>query len=254
MSKLNQRQNDIIRILSHQSRISVKELSDKFDVSSVTVRADLAFLEDQGLALRTHGGVELPSPDDLSHRLARNYTRKNAIAERALNLVNPGDSLLLESGSCVALLARLLGGKAGLTVTTNNAFVARQLPKNRNLKVVLIGGVFQQESETMVGEMVRQYLDYLHFDKVFLGVDGILPGSGAMCRDLDRAEVMAEFVNRAEEVILLTDSSKFGRSGLKTFCTLDRVRHIVTDDAIPDDARTAVAEAGVNIIIAGENS
>ena len=251
MTNFNQRQNDIIKILGSRKQVSVKELSEEFTVSSVTIRTDLGILEEQGLVIRTHGGVELPSSDNLSRRLAQNYAQKSSIAEAALRFVSSGDSILLESGSCVALMARLLGGKRRLTITTNNAFVARQIPKSQDLKVVLIGGVFQQESETMVGGMVKEYLNYFNFDKVFMGVDGIVPEYGVMCRDIERAEVMAEFVDRAGEVILLTDSTKFGRMGLKTFSPLEKITRIVTDSGISDEAKETITKAGVELLIAG---
>lgn len=229
---MNQRQKSILQFVSQGTEVSVQELSDKLDVSLVTIRSDLRSLEEQDLLVRTRGGAALSGKDDIAHRLGINTSAKLRIARAASELVNEGDTILLEAGSCIALMARELKDFRNLNVLTNNAFVARQLKNASGVRVILLGGEFQKSSETMIGPMIREYMSYYHFSKVFLGIDGLTPEDGAMCRDIDRAEVMKEFVRQGSEVILLSDSSKFGEKAIRSFASLDQIDKIVTDHEI----------------------
>lgn len=226
---MNQRQKNILQLVSLGGEVSVQELSDNLDVSLVTIRSDLRSLEDQDLLVRTRGGAALSSKDDIAHRLGINTSAKLRIAKAAAALVNEGDTILLEAGSCIALMARELKGFQSLNVLTNNAFVARQLKDADGVRVILLGGEFQKGSETMVGPMIREYMSYYHYSKVFLGMDGFTAEDGAMCRDIDRAEVMREFVIQGSEVILLSDSSKFGEKAVRSFASSKEIDKIVTD-------------------------
>ncbi|MBF9016644.1 MULTISPECIES: DeoR/GlpR family DNA-binding transcription regulator [unclassified Oceanispirochaeta] len=226
---MNQRQKNILQLVSLGGEVSVQELSDNLDVSLVTIRSDLRSLEDQDLLVRTRGGAALSSKDDIAHRLGINTSAKLRIAKAAAALVNEGDTILLEAGSCIALMARELKGFQSLNVLTNNAFVARQLKDADGVRVILLGGEFQKGSETMVGPMIREYMSYYHYSKVFLGMDGFTAEDGAMCRDIDRAEVMKEFVIQGSEVILLSDSSKFGEKAVRSFASSKEIDRIVTD-------------------------
>jgi DeoR/GlpR family transcriptional regulator of sugar metabolism len=239
---MNQRQKSILQLVSQGREVSVQELSDKLDVSLVTIRSDLRSLEEQDLLVRTRGGAALSSKDDIAHRLGINTSAKLRIAKAAAALVNEGDTILLEAGSCIALMARELKGFQNLNVLTNNAFVARQLKDAPGVRVILLGGEFQKGSETMVGPMIREYMSYYHYSKVFLGMDGFTPEDGAMCRDIDRGEVMKEFVEQGSEVILLSDSSKFGEKAVRSFASVKEINKIVTDCDINDTILELLSE------------
>ena len=245
---MNNRHEQILNILSREKEISVNRLSDLLNVSLVTIRSDLRFLEEQNLLERTHGGACLSTTDDISHRLSINYSVKQKIAHAAADLVEDGDTILLEAGSTVALMAQILSERKNLNVITNNAFVARQFKKSGSVNVILMGGIYQKQSETMIGPMVREYLTFYNFTKVFLGIDGFTMENGAMCRDLDRSEVMSEFVKKGEQVFILTDSGKIGKSAVRTICSPEEINCVITDTGIDDEYETLFKIKGIKLV------
>ena len=245
---MNNRHEQILNILSREKEISVNRLSDLLKVSLVTIRSDLRFLEEQNLLERTHGGACLFATDDISHRMSINYSVKQKIAHAAADLVEEGDTILLEAGSTVALMAQILSERKNLNVITNNAFVARQFKKSESVNVILMGGIYQKQSETMIGSMVRKYLSFYNFTKVFLGIDGFTMKNGAMCRDLDRSEVMSEFVKKGEQVFILTDSGKMGKSAVRTICSSEEINCVITDTGIDDEYETFFKKKGIKLV------
>lgn len=246
---MNKRHEQILTIVHREKEISVNKLSRLLNVSLVTIRSDLTFLNKENLIVRTHGGARLPSTDDISHRLSINYSVKQRIAIQAAEQIEDGETVLLEAGSCVALLARELSTRKNINVITNNAFVARQMKESDTINVILMGGVYQKESETMIGGMVREYLSYYNFSKVFIGMDGFTMQKGAMCRDIDRAEVMAEFVRMGEKVYILSDSGKMGISAIRTICGPDEIDCIITDSGIDSDYKSYFNDHGIELIL-----
>ncbi|MDA3958613.1 DeoR/GlpR family DNA-binding transcription regulator [Oceanispirochaeta sp.] len=242
-----ERHEEILNLVSEGKEISVQELSDQLAVSLVTIRSDLRVLEENGLLVRTRGGAELSSEDDIARRMGINYSIKQKIASKAVSFINEGDTIFLEAGSCIALMARELKVFSSLNVLTNNAFVARQMKDAPGVKVILLGGEFQKDSETMVGPMIREYLSYYNFSKVFLGMDGFTLDQGAMCRDLDRAEVMAEFVAAGEDVFILSDSSKFGMKGIRVFAEIRDIDRIITDSHISETMKDSLSHMNVSV-------
>ncbi len=245
---MNRRHEQILNIISSEKEISVNSLSDMLNVSLVTIRSDLRLLEEQKLLMRTHGGACLPSTDDIGHRLSINYSAKQKIARAAAALVEEGDTILLEAGSSVALLAQLLSSRKNINVLTNNAFVARQFKDSPGVNVILMGGMYQKESETMVGPMVRDYLSYYNFTKVFMGIDGFTKDQGAMCRDLDRADVMSSFVQKGKKIYILTDSGKLGKSEVKTICRPEEINYIISDSGVSKDFCEFFQNCGIELI------
>ena len=247
---LNQRQNDILKILGDGEQTSVKTLSDRLQVSSVTIRQDLNLLEEEGLLRRVHGGAVLKDADDLDSRLGVHYDRKLRIARRLASHVCEGETILIESGSVNALLARELSRMRQVTVITSNVYIARQFRKNKRANVILLGGLYQHESESMVGMLARVSIDQLHIQKAFMGIDGYTREGGFMLRDLLRAEISAYIIKKAQEAYIVSDASKFGRPGLTSICQLKDVRYIATNKDLASDFQQEFRHAGVNLILA----
>ena len=246
---MNHRHEEILNLISNGGEASVQELSEKLSVSSVTIRSDLRLLEEEGLLLRTRGGASLRSEDDIARRMGIHFAEKQRIAREAASLVHEGETIFLEAGSCIALTARELCSFRHLNVLTNNAFVARQFRDAPGIRVLLMGGEFQKDSETVVGPMIGAYLKYYNFSKAFLGMDGFTLEEGAMGRDIDRIEVMSLIADAADELILLSDSSKFGRKGLRGFASLSQIGRIVTDEGIPRNYDETLRVSGVRLHI-----
>jgi DeoR/GlpR family transcriptional regulator of sugar metabolism len=247
---LNERQTKILALLSCNDLTSVNELASKLDVSSVTIRQDLNFLESEGLLKRVHGGAVLENAEDLTNRLGFNYEKKLQIARKAASLVNDGETILIESGSTNVLLARELVKKKNVILITTNVFIARQFRNIEPANIILLGGMYQQGSESLVGKITKVCLDQINFDKAFIGIDGYTSESGFTLRDLFRAEISTYIINKSCEVIIITDSSKFGKTELTNICYPVDINHIATDIELGSEYVEEFTKAGIDLILA----
>jgi DeoR/GlpR family transcriptional regulator of sugar metabolism len=247
---LNERQNRILAILGKDNQTSVNTLSDVLGVSSVTIRQDLNHLEAQGLLKRIHGGAVLKDGDDLDNRLGKNYEKKLRIAKKAASLVKEGETILIESGSANVLLARELVKAHKVTIMTTNLYIARQFRKNEQANVVILGGIYQHDSETLVGKMTKACIDQINIDKAFIGIDGYTREHGFTLRDMFRAEVSSHIIQKAKDVFVVSDSSKFGCTGLTNICSLEDIQHVATDSDLSQEFRDELTGAGIDLILA----
>ncbi len=170
---MRERQIQILDILGEKKRVPVLELSELLKVSDVTIRKDLATLEDKGLLKREHGFATLPESDDVSTRLLFNYEIKRRIAKKALESVKDYEIIMIESGACCALLAEeLILNRRGVTIITNSVFIATFLRDKVGVRIILLGGEFQPEAQVMVGPLIKKCAENFHVDKLFVGTDG----------------------------------------------------------------------------------
>ena len=154
---MKNRTNKILELLTSEKKVEVSQLAEYLDVSQVTVRKDLDALEAKGIIKREHGYAVLCSADDINGRIAYHYEEKKKIALKAAELVSEGDTIMIESGSCCALLADTLTQlHKDLTIITNSAFIAAYIRGKSNFQIILLGGIYQQDSQVMVGPMVQE--------------------------------------------------------------------------------------------------
>lgn len=236
----------IIQLVSDHKRIDVNSLSELLGVSKVTVRKDLDKLESKGLLRREHGYAVLNSGDDLNVRLSYNYNVKRKIAEKAAELVQDNDTIMIESGSTCALLAEVLcQTKRNIKIITNSCFIANFLRQYDSCQIILVGGNYQPNSEVTVGPLLKQMVDLFHVDRVFAGTDGFSPEVGFMCKDMMRCEGVQYMADAAEETIILTDSSKFSKPSLVHQLSLDRVSRVITDKELDEENRNLLGSFGI---------
>lgn len=247
---LNERQNRILAFLGRDNRTSVNELAAQLDVSSVTIRQDLNFLEAQGLLRRVHGGAVLKDGDDLDNRLGKNYEKKLSIAKKLASLVIEGESILIEAGSANVLLARELVKIKKVTIMTTNVYIARQFRKNPEANVVILGGIYQHDSETLVGKITKACIDQVNIHKAFIGIDGYTTEDGFTLRDMFRAEISSHIIQNAKDVFVVSDSSKFGCRGLTNICQLADIQHIATNSNLSPAYQDEFRKAGIDLILA----
>ncbi|QOV70996.1 DNA-binding transcriptional regulator YciT [Citrobacter sp. BDA59-3] len=245
---MNSRQQLILQTVIDKGRMSVSDLSKMTGVSEVTIRQDLNTLEKQSYLRRTHGFAVPLDSDDVETRMMNNYTVKRELADYAASLVGDGETVFIENGSCNALLARRLGEQRGITIITVSSYIAHLL-KDALCDVILLGGIYQKKSESVVGPLTRQYVQQVHFSKAFIGIDGWLPDTGFTGRDMMRSDVVNAVLEKGNEAIVLTDSSKFGAVHPYTLGVGNCFNRVITDAAIPADAQRQLQESGLLVDI-----
>lgn len=246
---LNKRQTKILKILGGNDQTSVNELSEKLKVSAVTIRQDLKFLEAEGLLKRVHGGAVLKDADDLTNRLGFNYEKKLRIARKVASYVNEGETILIESGSVNVLLARELLKIKKVTIITTNVYIARQFRKNDQANIIILGGIYQHDSETLVGKITKACIDQINIDKAFIGIDGYSENAGFTIRDLFRAEISAYIIQKAKDVFVVSDSSKFGKTELTNICYPKDIQHLATNSDLEPKFIEGFYNSGVDLIL-----
>lgn len=230
----------------------VADLAVELGVSEVTVRKALDELQKQGVVRRFHGEARAYDGDEIPFRMGVRWTEKQGIAALAASLVEEGDTLLLEAGSAVAMFAERIRDVRGLTVITPNLFIARQF-RGSKVRIVILGGLYQEASESLVGPGACEAVADVGFSKAFIGVSGFTTAGGFTLNDLARAEVTRAIIARGAacgaKTWILTDSAKFGAVHAATVCTdLSLVAGVVTDPGIPADCRAALEGAGVQVL------
>ncbi len=245
---MGDRRSKILEYVIDNERVDVNELAGMFAVSQVTVRKDLDQLEKKGLVRRQHGYAVAIAPDNLLSRLAFHYDLKRRIAAAAADLVANGSTVMIESGSCCALLAdELARTKRGGTIITNSAFIADYVRTAQGASVVLLGGDYQPESQVTVGPLVEQCLLSFHVDQLFVGIDGYTIEAGFTGRNHLRAAVVTAMARQAENVIVLTESLKFPRRGAVALLPVAAVSQIVTDTNLPLPMQQHLTSAGLTV-------
>ena len=236
----------ILDILSTNNKIKINLLSDMLDVSEVTLRRDLDKLEKRGIVHRTHGCVSLEGADNTGKRMAYNHSIKRRIAKAAAQTVEDGETVMLESGSCCALFAEELAlAQKNITIITNSVFIANFICRLPNIKIILLGGYFQPESQVLVGPVTVKCGEIFYPDKFFLGTDGFIPEYGFTGMDILRVETAAELTKRAKKVFILTEAAKFNRRGAYSLIQLDKITGVFTDESIPKDAEAALLKNNI---------
>lgn len=252
---MKDRRGKILELLTQEQKIEVSLLSEKLGVSQVTIRKDLDALESKGIIKREHGFALLSSGDDIHGRIAWHYEEKKKIAEKAADLVKDGDILMIENGSCCALLADTLTSlRRDLTILTNSAFIAEYIRGKSNFQVVLLGGIYQQDSQVMVGPMVRQCAENFLVDCFFIGTDGYDSRAGFTNRDQLRAQAVRDMARQAERVIVLTESDKFARHGAVPLNLPGQIKAVITDSQIPSPIKAQLEKSGISVILPPSSS
>lgn len=222
---------------------TITELAEELQVSEATVRRDLRSLEERGCAQRVHGGairVDDRRPEPLFHeKTSRRTAEKERIAERALELIEDGDSIYLDGGSTVLALARRLNNRRYLTIVTNSLMAAAELMESGH-RLILLGGEFRPISRTLVGESIN-------IAKAFFGTLG-LTAAGLSTTDPNEAYTKMLIMRRAERSILLSDSTKFGHASLVASGELSLLNTIITDQAAPAELVTLLRKRQIEVL------
>ncbi len=241
-----QRQQVILEEIRRLGAVRVSELTGMLAVSDMTIRRDLDALAASGLVDKVHGGAtaaERLSTDEpgFEAKSDRQIREKEAIAQEASKLVEPGQAIGLTGGTTTWRLAHHLVDVPHLTVVTNSIEVANVFHHARrpDLTVVLTGGV-RTPSDALVGPVAMTTLRSLHLDLVFVGVHGMAEDAGFTTPNLLEAEADQAFIESSERIVVVADHTKWGVRGLSRIAALDAADALVTDDALGAEARTVL--------------
>ena len=246
-----QRRHAIITLLNEQGKVSVDDLSQRFETSEVTIRKDLAELERSGVLLRRYGGAIPLPPEILAEEVpAKVSNRKLAIAKAAVQHIRDHNRIIIDSGSTTTAMIPLLATKRGLVVMTNSLSVAQSLRELENEPTLLMtGGTWDPHSEAFQGQVAEQVLRSYDFDQLFVGADGVDPARGTTTFNelVGLSRVMADV---AREVIVLVDSDKFGRRIPNLELPWNVIDTVITDDGIDEELKKQIEQHGVQVICA----
>lgn len=237
MKKMELRHTKILELLTEKNKVDVTELSQNLGVSQVTIRKDLDMLEKKGLIVREHGFATLNGQDDMNNRLAYHYDIKQQLAKSACQMIEDGETIMIESGSCCALLAQEIAStKKDVTIITNSSFIADYIRQYSQVKLILLGGEYQKEAQVVVGPMTRRCVEAFFVDKFFIGTDGFSRNTGFTGNDYMRSETVRDMARQAAHVIVVTESSKFQQVGLVNLLPTQDVYCVVTNGMIPQES------------------
>ena len=248
----NQRREDIYKLIKEDGQASVQSLSKLFDVTEVTIRQDLTILENRGLIKREYGGAYLQNIDTFAKNLSlsnqRNMKAKQAIAKETAKHVRKGDVIILDSGSTVTELAKLLVDMSNLTVITNSLNIALILGVNPNINLMVTGGEFKAPTLSLTGQKAADFFEKIHVDKLLLATAGISVKNGLTYPGISDIYVKQAMINSANVTYLLADSSKLGQNSFISLGDISLIDILITDSDVSQEDEDNLLKNNVNVI------
>ncbi|MCF6411516.1 DeoR/GlpR family DNA-binding transcription regulator [Pseudalkalibacillus salsuginis] len=251
---MEERKAQILEYLRHMSRASVHDLSQQFNVSESTIRRDLKELEETNNIKRTHGGAILLQPvsyeASIGDRKKDYIAEKQAIAKKAVEFINPGDAILLDSGTTTYELVKELKTFSNLSIVTNSIIIMQELADIPGLDVMLLGGNLRRETSALVGPFAEQSLNMIRIDKAFIGTNGLDLKEGIITTpNLTEARIKRMMITNSRQTILLTDHSKIGKVNFAKVADLSAIDFCIVDAKVQDHFEEEMKRYGVNVHI-----
>ena len=251
---VEERRRLIVELLEKQERATVEELVDRFGVSAVTIRGDLDRLAELGALVRSHGGAlkRLQQRDvPIAVKETLHHSEKVRIGYAAAQLIRDGETIILDSGTTTAEIARQLKflELKSLTVVTNGLNIAMELANLPYIRVIMLGGLLRQMSYSTVGPQAEQTLRGLYADRLFLGVDGLDLVGGLTTPDLLEAQLNALMIRVSREVTTVADSSKFQRRSLSLISSVSDLHRVITDDKADPQVVNSLRAQNIDVLV-----
>lgn len=241
-------------LLNTKGEVYLKDLEELFpDCSSMTLRRDLKYFEENGYVKRTRGGavalsmLSMTAEDVYSRRALENTAAKSLIARKALSYIEGGRSFYLDSGTTLMLFAKEIPDDY-FSILTSGPNIALELIKKSKPNVMMIGGQLNRNTISVSGANATSFLSGVNIDTAFMAASGFSLQNGFTSGTYSECELKQEVLKRASSVIMLMDSTKIGKSLPYTFGSLRDIDVLVADDNMPEDLKTAAAENGVTVI------
>ncbi len=249
---MNERQERILELCNTNTFIYLKDLSEVFPaVSQMTLRRDIEALANEGLLIKIRGGARrtnaLYQEDAFAKRAAENQEHKTALANAAIEYINDGSLIFMDSGSTIDWLARLMNDR-DITVYTTGTNIAAVLCQKKHVSVHLTGGKLNGKNLSLSGSAAVNSLKHVNFDTVFMVASGYAPGSEFSCGNQNEADLKRYVISKASRVIMLIDETKVSKSMYHTFCTPEDVDVIVTTKMFPTDFKKHIRSINKNVV------
>ncbi len=249
-----QRRDAIMELLNTKGEVYLKDLEELFpECSSMTLRRDLKYFEENGYVKRTRGGavalsmLSMTAEDVYSRRALENTAAKSLIARKALAYIEGGRSFYLDSGTTLMLFAKEIPDDY-FSILTSGPNIALELIKKSKPNVMMIGGQLNRNTISVSGANATSFLSGVNIDTAFMAASGFSLQNGFTSGTYSECELKQEVLKRASSVIMLMDSTKIGKSLPYTFGSLTDIDVLVADDSVPDELKTAAAQSGVMVI------
>ncbi len=247
-----ERRKRIVAMVRRQGRATVEELARALAASRETIRRDLSALAARGMVQKFHGGAAVPVGEGpFRVRMTEQAEEKARIAQAAVRLVAPGETLFIDTGSTTIYFAEELARVDNLTVFTNSTEIAHIVARGGNgSQAFVLGGLYNPDNRQTVGAVVLEQIRSLHARHAFLTVGAVNATNGAMDFSLEETAIARAMLEQAETLVVLADSTKLGRSATFQVCGLERIHTLVTDGMPPAPLAAALAEAQVDVVSA----
>ena len=249
-----QRRRNLLDLVDQNGQVTVVDLIKRFSISAVTVRSDLDALASIGAIVRSHGGAvrRLEATQDFPLRTKEtlHHIEKVRIGKAAAELVRAGETIILDSGSTTAEIARHLKKLKlpSLTVITNALNIAAELADHVGISLMMIGGLLRPISCSFVGPQAEAMMNDFHADRLFLAVDGFDLENGPSTPDVLEAQLNNVMIRSAKEVNVVADFSKLGRKSVSKIGPFDRIRRLITDKRAAPEFTEGLREKGIEVI------
>jgi DeoR family fructose operon transcriptional repressor len=247
-----ERQGEISRLVLDSGRVEVADLARRFGVTTETIRRDLSELELRSVLRRVHGGAiasqRLHHEPRLKVRDTQHADEKRRIARRAVDEIPVDGTVMIDSGSTLALLGEMLPHDRELVIFTNSIPVIESLASRDSVEVQVIGGTLKKNTMAMVDDTSVEAVRQFTVDVLFISTDGFSPERGFTTPYREEVAIKRAMIEAARRVVMLCDSHKLGSDQMFRFATVDEIDTIITDDGVPDDVIDVLARMGPQVI------
>ena len=245
---LSDREKQILNLLMEQGTVTVVELSKLLSVSEVTIRSDLRNLEERGLLNRIHGGAVPSVHPNIVERQNLLVETKQRIAKAAADLVQDGDTIMIEAGTTTAMIPRYLFGKRDIHIITNSILAFTAAKSNPSIKLTVTGGEFRNSTESCVGSVAAEALKYFNVRLAFVGTDGFSLERGITTHLMEAGDIIKVMQQKAEQTVLLADSTKWGKMGAVSILPLKSASILITDKNLSPQAMEELTETNIRLL------
>lgn len=235
-----ERRQQILSRIREDGKIEIEALARELDVSAMTIRRDLATLEEEGKVMRTHGGAVAPNAliaeTPYQNKVTVNTEQKRAVAQLAAEMIPKHAKVLLDSGTTTLEIAKKIKFRDDLLIVTNDIKISLELLDSGS-EVICTGGELQRGVGSFLGPHVQHLLQQIHADLLFLGAHAVDRTSGITAPTMEKALVKKMMIAATRQSWIVADSTKFNKQAFAKVCSLEEITGILTDDRLPDADR-----------------